>query len=252
VATAIDALVAVLAMGLLLGIRAPDHVAAGARALTETEWVVVTVAIGVVGGTLFHLFLGSERHIDRIFVALAGAIILTSGAASFVHISPLMSAMVMGAVLINTSHARHEIAAALHGAERPFYFVLLVFAGARWQPSLREWLAAVLLFLAMRVLGKVFGAAISTRASSAQQVLGTQWGRALLGQGGLAIALALDYLAHDWAIFPHIVFTAAVVSVLLTDLMSARLIHSVVAPLVRGNAKNGTNVANATPRESDA
>jgi Kef-type K+ transport system membrane component KefB len=244
-ATAVDALIGILAMGLLLGIRAPDHVAAGARALTETEWVVVTLAIGVVGGTLFHLFLGAERDADRLFVSIAGALVLTTGAAAYLHLSPLLSAMVMGMVLVNTSRARHEIAAVLHSAERPFYFVLLIFAGATWQPSLRAWQIPVLVFLAARVLGKVGGAAWATYASEAREALGVHWGRALLGQGGLALALALDYQAQDWAIVPHIVFTAAIVSVLLTDVVAARLIHSVVAPLVRG--RDGEPAAAPTP-----
>lgn len=250
-ATAIDALVAIVAMGLLLSIRDPNHANPNIRPLTETEWVVITLAIGVVGGTLFHLFLGSERNPDRLFISLAGAITLTSGAAAYLHLSPLLSAMVMGTVLVNTSRNRAEIAATLHRAERPFYFVLLIFAGATWTPSLRAWVLPVLLFLVMRAAGKVWGAALATRASAAEPVFGLQWGRALIGQGGLAVALALDYHAQGWAIFPSIVFTAALVSVLLTDVMSARLIHSVVAPLVRGRAEGAEGAEGAAAAEPE-
>ncbi|HET7110999.1 MAG TPA: hypothetical protein VFI41_08995, partial [Gemmatimonadales bacterium] len=47
-------------------------------------------------------------------------------------------------------------------------------------------------------------------------------------QGGLALAIAFNYLIENNSYFPDIIFTAAVVSVLLTDLASARLMQKVV------------------------
>jgi hypothetical protein len=61
-------------------------------------------------------------------------------------------------------------------------------------------------------------------------MLGPRWGRALLGQGGLVIALAVNYLYQDALAIPDVVFSAAVVSVLLTDLVSGRLASSVLEP----------------------
>ena len=119
ITTAVDALVAVVALGVLMCIHNPTGQAAG-RPLTPTEWVAVTLGIGIVGGAFFHLFLGEERHIDRIFISLAGAIILTSGAASYLGVSPLLPAMIVGMMLVNTSAARSEIQRTLLSAERPF------------------------------------------------------------------------------------------------------------------------------------
>jgi hypothetical protein len=230
ITTAVDALVAVIAIGVLLCIRNPESGAIG-RALTSTEWVAVTLGIGIIGGALFHLFLGEERHIDRIFISLAGAIILTSGAASYLGLSPLLPAMIVGIMLANTSASRVEIHRTLASAERPFYFVLLIVAGASWQPGLVLSFVPVALFLVARAAGKVGGARLSARVNDALPVLGLHWGRALLGHGGLALALALDYVQHDRLLFPNIVFTATIVSVLLTDLSSARLVQSVIAPV---------------------
>ena len=234
ITTAVDALVAVTAVGLMMCFSNPTGPDA-ARPLTTTEWVAITLGIGIIGGALFHLFLGSERHIDRIFIALAGAIILTSGAASYLGLSPLLPAMIVGIMLVNTSGSRQEIQRALSNAERPFYFVLLIVAGASWRPGLVASFIPVVLFLLARAMGKVGGARLGARVNDALPVLGPNWGRALLGHGGLALALALDYVQHDRLSFPNIVFTAAIVSVLLTDLSSARLAQSVITPfLTRG------------------
>ncbi len=231
VTTALDAAVAITVVGVLMCVNHPSP-SDDVRALTTTEWVVISMGIGVVGGVLFHLFLGEERNIDRLFISLTGAIILSSGAASYLELSPILPAMIVGAILVNTSGNREEIERTLLSAERPFYFVLLIFAGATWTPSLRAWLLPVLLFLAARAAGKIGGARLATRLSDETEKLGLDWGRALLGQGGLAIAIGLDYLQHDRLPFTNIVFTASVASVLLTDLSSAHLVRSVVMPFV--------------------
>ena len=231
VTTAIDAVVAITTIGILMSFQHPSP-AGDVRALTTTEWVAISAGIGIVGGMLFHLFLGEERDEDRLFISLAGAIILSSGAAAYLDLSPIFPAMIVGAILVNTSENREQIERTLLAAERPFYFVLLIFAGAMWSPSLRAWILPVMLFLAARAAGKIGGARLATRLSDQREKLGLDWGRALLGQGGLAIAIGLDYLQHDRLPLVNIVFTASVASVLLTDLSSAHLVRSVVMPFV--------------------
>ena len=227
VSTAANALVAVVTSGILFALvhRTPPSVG---RPLTATEWAVVTIAIGVVGGTLFHLFVGEERKVDRLFVSLGGAVILVSGAATYLRLSPLLAAVCFGAVLANTTRNRAEIVAALDRVERPLYFALLVLAGAAWRPSVRAWTLVVLLFLCTRVAAKLGGARLAARWNGMLPTLGDDWGRGLLGQGGLAIAVALSYLYQDEVPLPNLVFTAAVAAVLLTDVLSARFVRSLL------------------------
>lgn len=223
-----NAFVAICAFGVLLASNHPDSTALS-RPLTATEWTVVSIAIGVAGGALFHLFLGSEQKIDRLFISLSGVLVLVSGAATYLRLSPLMSAMFFGAMLVNTSRQRDEIATALKRVERPLYFVLLIFAGATWRPSAQTaWALPVLVFVGARALGKVGGARLAARANDLLPELGPDWGRALLGQGGLVLALAVNYLYQDTLALPNVVFTTAVISVLLTDLASGRLASSVL------------------------
>lgn len=227
VSTGVNAVIAVVASGILFAIIHPTPRTV-ARPLTPTEWAVVTIAIGVVGGALFHLFLGTERKVDRHFISLAGALILVSGAATYLRLSPLLAAICFGAVLANTTRNRAEIIAALERVERPLYFALLVLAGAAWLPSVRTWVLTVLLFLLARVAAKIGAGRLAARWNGMLPALGPHWGRGLLGQGGIALAVALSYLYQDEVPLPNLVFTAAVASVLLTDVMSARFVRSLV------------------------
>jgi Kef-type K+ transport system membrane component KefB len=229
VASATNAVVAILASGLLFAIVHPDPNAdIVGRPLTPTEWAVITIAVGVIGGALFHLFVGEERNVDRLFVSLAGAVILVSGAATYLRLSPLLAALCFGFVLANTTRARTQITVALERVERPLYFALLVLAGATWRPSVRDWVLPVLLFLLVRIAAKIGAARLAARWNGVLPALGPQWGRGLLGQGGLALAVALSYLYQEDAPLASLVFTAAVASVLLTDVMSARFVRSLV------------------------
>lgn len=227
VTSAMDSLAAVGVFGILLALShsAPPGTA---RPPTPTEWAVITLALGLVGGLLFHLFMGTEREIDRLFVALAGALILTSGAAAYLRLSPLLPAFLVGFVLVHTSPVRDEIREVLTRVERPLYFVLLIFAGSAWRPGGEAWLAFSLLFVVGRVVAKLGGALVAARAYELVPVLGPRWGWGLIGHGGLAVAIALNYLLHQDSPLARSVFTAALVSVLLTDLLSARLVQALV------------------------
>lgn len=224
--TIMNSLVAVAVFGILTAVFRGEAVRDAVRVPTATEWVVINVAIGAVGGGLFHLFVGAERKPDRLLIALVGAIVLVSGAAAWLRLSPLLAAVVFGIILANTSLRRGEIETALSRVDRPLHFTMLVLAGALWAPSAREWMLPVLVFIGMRAVGKVGGGRLAARANGRLGELGSNWSRGLLGQGSFSLIIGLNYLQLDLPI-PNVVFTAVLLSVLLTDLVSARLAGSV-------------------------
>lgn len=231
VATGMDGVIAILAFGIMI---AMVHVAepVAIRALTTTEWVVVTLGIGVTGGTLFHLFLGNERSTDRLFISLGGAVILTAGAAAYLKLSPTLAAFVMGVVLVNSLRNPASVEQVLRAGERPLHYVLLLLAGASWSPDSNVvWWLVIIHYLVLRTLAKLWGTGIVTWLNGAQNKVGLDWGRALIGQGRLTIALALDYSRRGLP-YGDVIFTCAAVSVLFTEFFAARFVRSVAAPLV--------------------
>lgn len=249
--TAIDAVVAITAFSLVLIIyHAPPT--GVARPPTATEWAVISIAIGTVGGTLFHLFLGNEKKIDRLFIGLAGAIMLASGSAAYLRLSPLFPTMLIGAILINTSSNRLEIRKALSALERPIYFLLLIFAGAAWR-SAEGWLIPVVVFIIARTISKVSSAQAAGWFNDSSEILGRKWGYALLGQGGLAVAMALNYLLYDRSALANVIFTTTLVSVLLTDIVSARFAERVVRAneTSRGKQDSGRSAARSSELTQD-
>ncbi|WP_411282291.1 hypothetical protein [Gemmatimonas sp.] len=231
VAHGMDAFVSIFAFGILIA-AAHTQVPLMMRALTTTEWVVVTLGIGVVGGALFHLFLGSERSPDRLFISLGGAVILTSGAASYLQLSPTLAAFVMGIVLANSLRQPAPVDDVLRSGERPLYYVLLMLAGAAWAPGSNVvWWLVIMHYVVLRTIAKLWGTGIVTWINRAQAEVGLDWGRALMGQGRLTFALALDYSRRGLP-YGDLIFTCAAVSVLFTEFFAARFVRSAVDPLL--------------------
>jgi hypothetical protein len=223
-AARMDALVAVVAFGLVLAIFHQGDVAPGVRPPTATEWAVINVAVGVASGVLFHLFLGPRGHLDegRLFVALAGAIVVASGASYYLNLSPIFTNLVLGVILVNSGGAHRDVARLLLSTERPVYLALLLFAGAAWSPGSVELLFIAPLFVLIRVGARFLGGAIAGGHVAPPELRATGLGRGLLALGGLGVALAVNYGQVYPDLHPRVVLTATLLAVLLFEIVASR------------------------------
>lgn len=237
----VNGAVAIVAFAFLLCLVRVDPTAGGVS-LAPIEWMVINVGIGLFGGILFHLFLGADKDFDRLTVALIGAIILTTGAAAYLQLSPLLPTFLVGVILVNTSPVQKQIRELLARVERPFYYVLLIFAGAAWRPGSGGWIVPIILFLAIQTAAAIGGARLASRVNGMTSSLGPNWGIAMLGHGELALAIGFNYLLLEAAPLADLVFSATIASVFLTHFTAARFVRSVaqdaassVMPPVAGN-----------------
>lgn len=223
-AARIDALVAVVAFGLVLAIFHQGDVAPGVRPPTPTEWSVINLAVGVASGVLFHLFLGPKGHLEegRLFVALAGAIVVASGASYYLNLSPVFTNLVLGFILVNSAGAHRDVTRLLLATERPVYLALLIFAGAAWSPGSVELLFIAPLFVLIRVGARFLGGAVAGGHVAPVGLKAPGLGRGLLALGGFGVALALNYGQVYPDYHPRLVLTATLLSVLLFEIVASR------------------------------
>jgi hypothetical protein len=224
----IDAVVAVAAFGLILAIFHQGQVAPSVRPPTATEWAVINLGIGVACGVLFHLFLGPRSHLEgpegnsRLFVALAGAIVIASGASYYLNLSPIFTNVILGFILTNTGSAHRDVTGLLRATERPVYLALLIFAGAAWSPGPRELLFIAPVFVLIRLFARLAGGWLAGTRVVPPELKTPRLGRALLAQGGLAVALAVNYGQVHPELNPDLLLTATLVSVLLFEIVAGR------------------------------
>jgi hypothetical protein len=248
----IDALVAVAAFGLIVAIFHQGQVSLSIRPPTSTEWAVINLAVGVASGVLFHLFLGPRGHLDeaqgtsRLFVALAGAIVVASGASYYLNLSPIYTNLVLGFILANSGSAHRDVTRLLLATERPVYLALLIFAGAAWSPTSPELLFIAPLFVVIRLVARFLGGWVAGGLVAPPTLRNPRLSRALLAQGGIAVALAVNYTQVRPDLNGDVILTATLVSVLLFDIVASREAGEVI-----GKAEPDVQLSEL-PRESTA
>jgi len=224
----IDALVAVVAFGLVLAVFHQGEAAPGVRPPTATEWAVINVAVGVASGVLFHLFLGPRTTGDdaegtsRLFVALAGAIVVASGASYYLNLSPIYTNLVLGFILANSGSSHRDVSRLLLATERPVYLALLIFAGAAWSPGSADLLFIAPLFVIVRLAARFFGGRVAGLHVAPPELRAPMFARGLLAQGGIGVAIAVNYTQVRPDLNPRLILTATILSVLLFEIVASR------------------------------
>ena len=89
----------------------------------------------------------------------------------------------------------HQLTGILHSQEKPIYIIFLVLAGANWHPSFTNF-SVLAIYIAIHLIGKLLGGNLAIRIFPPHFPLKENWGLALSPQGGMGIALAVDYLQY--------------------------------------------------------
>lgn len=184
------------------------------------NWVVVTLVVGVGLGFIFRAFIGDHPDDeDHIFLAILGIIVFASGAAYYLKLSPLLVNLVLGTVLANIARCADQILDAMERLHRPVSIMLLVLAGALWNPIPATGLVIVAAYVLLRFSAKLLGGWVGALSVDGAP---RDVGRGLLGHGDVAVAMVVSYqIVFDGPVV-DIVFTAVLASVVLSELTSAR------------------------------
>jgi len=232
--SSIDAVIGVTTFGLAMAILHIGDVQPGVRPPTGTEWGVINIAVGTISGLLFHLFLGpaatglehdaaAEAGGDsRLFIALVGAIVIASGTAYSLNLSPLFTTFLLGVVLGNSAQAHVGLERLIAKTVQPVYLILLIFAGAAWRSSAGNLIWFAFAFVGVRLVARLIGGRVGGTASDDPALHAPWLGRALMTQGGLGVAIALDYAQTPGAPGANLVLTASLLSILLFEWVGAR------------------------------
>jgi hypothetical protein len=155
-------------------------------------WFLGILLFGVALGFCFTLFIGAEQSASRIFVATIGTVTFGAGVGAELGVSSMFINLVTGATVGLTLRDRGALQGELRRLQHPISVLLLLLAGALWVPPERPllWLFPVL-YVPVRWIARLSWPSIWTRALSSVEP--TRIGSGLLGQGTLAVAVAVDY-----------------------------------------------------------
>jgi hypothetical protein len=221
--TRLGDIVVILAFGLIFCVfheNSPQ-----AQVYSPALWAWVTVLLGAALGLLFSLFLAGDESDNSRFLALVGIIAFASGGAYFLELSPLAVNLSMGFVLVNFARGGQLLHTTLESTERPMAIVLLVFAGALWQPTpLVPSLLALGGFLIVRTAAKWLASIIAGWGTSLRKDLF----RGLLAHGSVTLAMAVSFRLVYEGNAAKIAYTVVLGSVILNDLIAPRLLRGLL------------------------
>jgi hypothetical protein len=219
--------IAVLLFGFALaGDRAID--AADNYGLSLVEWSLLIGAAGGITGLLFMIFIGGAEEDDgRLYLATLGVVIFAAGIGAALGVSPLFVNMVAGLTVAATSVHGERLRSNLAQLHRPLSILIMVFAGIAWRPVV-GWLwlipiAYLLTRVGMRLVASRWAVSTFVHGVELRRV-----GGGLIGQGSLAAAIALSY-SRGHPETGHVVLSAVLLPMLVTDLFALRTLRAVLA-----------------------
>lgn len=222
---AVSQLFAIIAMGAVLALtrEPPTFPIAG---FGRWFWLVAAVALGLVCGICFTLFIGKEESQSRIFLATIGTVTFAAGTGAALEVSPLLVNLISGLTVASLSTHATVLLKELDRLQHPMFVLLLILTGAYWTPvSGAAWLLP-LAYLVMRFVAVNSSMWLFSNLFG-RRFVANRMGTALMAQGTLAVAVIIDF-AFGAPEFGAAALSTVLVGTLVFDMASARSVRRVL------------------------
>ena len=225
--SSVDAVVGLLVLQIALCLMQTQPVV-GFHLGLSFQWFALSLLIGGTTGFLLHLLTRVRCSDEELLIFVLGMAVFSGGIALSFKLSPLFVNTLMGLVVANLPGSRNRIFNLLARLEKPFYVVFLILAGAIWRPGSPWGLALAALYLGLRLIGKFSGGYLAARTAPESTRPPLTVGLGLISQGGIAIAMVMNYYQLSSAEVTDVVVTTVLVAVILNELASPFLARVVL------------------------
>jgi len=186
-----------------------------------------SLALGVVLGLPMAYLTGRIRRGEPTLAEAMGFVLLGAGIAEWLGLISILSAMAMGATVVNLARHHERPFHAIEGVEWPFMILFFVLAGASLEIGALPLAGALTaIYILARCIGIYVGTRIGVRLAGVNQSSYKWLGLALFPQAGVAIGMALMASQR----FPQ--YGAVVLQVVL----ASTVVLEITAPVVTRKA----------------
>ena len=209
--------------------------------------VLVSIAVGFISGIAVHFSTKNKKNSNEIMIITIGMVFLFTAIAVVFKLSPLLTNMAAGAVVINFSPKNYRIFRSLEPFTPPLYALFFVIAGTELDPSVlaqKDILIFGLIFILLRAVGKYSGVYLGCRISKVKGVITKHLGLCMLPQAGVAIGLVLMIQASPLmlSLLPdQILMVDRMVNIVLLSVFMNELIGPLISryAIIKGNEMEG-------------
>jgi Kef-type K+ transport system membrane component KefB len=149
----------------------------------------------IVGASFGYLFSFLKRFVktsEEFLVYIFGLLLLNVGFSITIHVSVLLSSMMMGIMVINLARENYKFFDVLRTVDAPLYLIFFILAGAHLDFSIIYKMGTVgIIYLVFRVIGKMYGAKCGALISNAPKPIANWIGLSLTPQAGVALGIGL-------------------------------------------------------------
>jgi hypothetical protein len=220
--SSLDPAVGVIAAGVGLSLFAVHPFDAVSFPMT-LQWLVISICLGFVTAWIFVSLTLTRTSQAELTVYLLGVIALAGGVAFALRLSALFVSFICGLVVANLTHVRsirgRVLTIMAHG-DRFLYYVLLVLAGAYWKLPDIPLLFTALVYVAVRLAGKVVGGYLSTRRLARYHAVPPLIGLGLVSQGGMGLAIIVELRFLVDQPLTEAVMSVAILAIIINEFMA--------------------------------
>jgi Kef-type K+ transport system membrane component KefB len=156
--------------------------------------VGLSLLAGAISAVLIHIAARGRTNTNEVIITTLGLLFIATSAAVIFHLSPLLTNMTAGAVLINLAPQNHRIFRSLEPLTPPIYALFFVIAGTELRPSIifeGDVLLFGLVYIIARMIGKYGGVYFGGLMSGISSRIRNYLGLCMFPQAGVAIGLVL-------------------------------------------------------------
>lgn len=194
--------------------------------------IVGSIGVGFLVGLIAGLLTSRLDSKREILTLSFGLVLLASGLSNALHLSLILTNLVVGITLVNTQTARtSERVGDSIGTVMPLLFTLFfLLAGAHLELAALPALGLIgAVYMAGRSAGLIGGAWIGSRLGGADPVIAKNLGLGILSQAGVAIGLAL-YVQQTFSSYGEV--GAWIGSTIITTVTATSVIFEIVGPVL--------------------
>ena len=192
---AIDDAVALMAFGFSVAVAGAMDGNSGnilSTILSPFAEIGVSILIGAAVGLFMLIPLKFFKKTSNRLSITVCAVFLSSGAATILGGSSLLTTMIAGMVLCNVSKESDRIADIADSVTAPIFMMFFVISGAQLNVTIIPEIGLMgILYVIVRVIGKMLGAFIGAKISHASDAVCKYIGPTLIPQAGVAIGLTI-------------------------------------------------------------
>ncbi len=203
----------------------PGHVPWFQMLITPVEEILLSLLLGSFGGMLIILLSKAFDRRESLSMIVLGVILIMAGFSIGFNLSPLLTNMTVGFVIVNMARGHHNFFLATQHIEEAIFGLFFALAGAHIDLGMIK--AAGLLAIALllyRIAGKQVGTTIGAKIAKAPKNVAKYMGLSLFPQAGVTVGLVLaaqEILPPDLG---GIVLNAVIASVIINELIAPPLV----------------------------